>query len=244
MVLGLILGLVKLQLPVLYTFGPEDSELSRVIYVMDSNLTDKLITAADTDGKKLAALSFDDGPDPVYTPDVLDILKYYQVKATFFVVGASAEAHPGLVKRAVQEGHEIENHTYSHPDLRSESEVETADEILKTDRLIEKLSGMKGKYFRPPRRLYRQETIEIAEHNGYKTVLWTICAENSKVKTPEEMAKRVINAARPGMIILAHDGRLDRSTTLAALPLIIKGLQKQGYEFVTLDKLIKYKADK
>lgn len=237
--LGLVLGLAKSQLPVLYVYSPEDSELSRVIYVMDSNLTDKLITAVDTDGKRLAALSFDDGPDPLYTPGVLDILKDYQIKATFFLVGASVEDHPDLVKRAIEEGHEIENHTYSHPDLRGESGVKTEAEILKTDKLLVKMSGIKGQYFRPPRRLYRQETIEIAERNGYKTVLWTICAENSKAKTPEEMAKRVIKAARPGMIILAHDGRLDRSATLAALPMIIEGLQEQGYEFVTLDKLIK-----
>lgn len=244
MILGLILWLAKLQLPVLYTFGPEDSELSKVIYVMDSNLSDKLITTVDTEGKRLIALSFDDGPDPLYTPVVLDILKHYQVKATFFVVGASVEAQPGLVKRAIAEGHEIENHTFSHPDLRSESSVKIEAEILKTDRLLTKISGIKGKYFRPPRRLYHQETIEIAERNGYKTVLWTICVENSKVKKPEEMAKRVIEAAHPGMIILAHDGRVDRSTTLAALPMIIEGLQAQGYEFVTLDKLIQSQADK
>lgn len=241
--LGLILSLGKSQLPVLYTVGSEDSELSKVIYVMENSLHDKLISSVDTDGKKLAALSFDDGPDPLYTPGVLEILKRYQVKATFFVVGESIETQPGLVKREIEEGHEIENHTYSHPDLRSESELKTEEEILKTGQLLEKMSGMKGHYFRPPRRLYRKETIEIAERNGYKTVLWTICVENSKVKKPEEMAKRVINAARPGMIILAHDGRLDRSSTLYALPMIIEGLQEQGYEFVTLEQLISARVE-
>ena len=236
--LGLILGLGKSQWPVLYTFGPEDSELSRVIYVMENSLNDKLISSVDTNGKKLVALSFDDGPDPLYTPRVLEILKRYQVKATFFLVGESVEAQPGLVMREIEEGHEIENHTYSHPDLRSESELKTEEEIFKTGQLLENLSGKKGQFFRPPRRLYRKETIEIAERNGYKTVLWTICVENSKAKTPEDMAKRVINAARPGMIILAHDGRLDRSPTLSALPIIIEGLQEQGYEFETLEKLI------
>lgn len=236
--LGLIIGLAESRLPVLYAFRPEDSELSKVIYVMENGLNDKLIHSVDTDGKKLVALSFDDGPDPLYTPGVIEILKSYQVKATFFLVGESVEAHPGLVKREIEEGHEIENHTYSHPDLRNESELKTEEEILKTGQLLEDLSGIKSYYFRPPRRLYRKETTEIAERNGYKTVLWTICVENSKAKTPEKMAKRVINAARPGMIILAHDGRLDRSSTLKALPMIIEGLQEQGYEFVTLDKLI------
>ncbi len=243
--LGLIIGLdiVKSQLSVLYTFGPEDSELSRAIYVMENKLTDKLICNVDTDGKKLVALSFDDGPDPLYTPGVLEILKRYQIKATFFVVGESVEAQPGLVKREIEEGHEIENHTYSHPDLRSENDLKTEEEIFKTGQLIENMSGTKGHFFRPPRRLYRKETIEIAERNGYQTVLWTICVENSKAKTPEDMAKRVINAARPGMIILAHDGRLDRNPTLAALPMIIEGLQELGYEFVTLDKLISARVE-
>jgi len=241
--LGLILGLGKSQLLVLSAFGPEDSELSKVIYVVENNLTEKLITSVDTDGKKLAALSFDDGPDPLYTPGVLEILKRYQIKATFFVVGESVEAQPGLVKKEIEEGHELGNHTYSHPDLRSESDFKTEAEIHKTGQLLQKLSGTKGHFFRPPRRLYRKETIAIAERYGYKTVLWTICVENSKTKTPEEMAKRVIGAARPGMIILAHDGRLDRSLTLDALPMIIEGLQEQGYEFVTLEKLVGAGAD-
>lgn len=237
--LFLLIITARMQLPVNPVFGPEDSELSRMVYAAENSLNDKLICSVDTKGKKLAALTFDDGPDPLFTSAVLEILQRYHIKATFFIVGQSAEIHPWLVQREIAEGHEIANHTWSHPDLRSQTEVRTQAEIEKTGLLIEKYQGQKGGYFRPPRRLYRKETLAIAERNGYKTVLWTVCAENSKSKTPEEMAKRVINAARPGMIILAHDGRLDRRPTLDALPLIIEGLQEQGYTFVRLDTLIK-----
>lgn len=238
--LGFVFMLITLpmHLPVNVAFGTEDSEFSRVIYLAENSLTHRLICNVDTNGEKLAALTFDDGPDPLFTAAVLDILQRYHIKATFFVVGESIQAYPGLLKREIAEGHEIENHTWSHPDLRSQDEVKTLEEIKKTELLIKQYGGQQVKYFRPPRRLYRRATIDIAERNGYKTVLWTICTENSKAKTPAEMAERVLRAARPGMIILAHDGRLDRRPTLDALPLIIEGLQEKGYTFVTLDEMM------
>jgi peptidoglycan/xylan/chitin deacetylase (PgdA/CDA1 family) len=239
----MILGLLKSQLYTMQTFAGEDSEISRVIYVVDSNLSRKLITNVDTDGQKLVALTLDDGPDPLYTTEVLNILKRYQVKATFFVVGENVEAYPALVKQAVDAGHEIENHTYTHPDLSQVDDIGTEQEIRKTEALLDGMLGSRTKYFRPPRKLFRSETIEIAQRYGYKTVLWTICVENTNAKTPQVMAARVIGAARPGMIILAHDGRLDRSKTMLALPIIIEAFQKQGYQFVTLDELFKQQTD-
>jgi len=235
----MILGLLKSQLHTMQTFAGEDSEISRVIYVAETRLTSKLITHVDTDGKQLVALTFDDGPDPVYTTEVLKILKQYKVKATFFVVGENVEAYPALVKQEVDAGHEIENHTYTHPDLSQVNDVGTEQEIRKTDALLIRMLGREMNYFRPPRKLFRPATIEIAQRYGYKTVLWTICVENANAKTPQVMAERVVHAARPGMIILAHDGRLDRSKTMIALPIIIEAFQKQGYQFVTLEKLMK-----
>ena len=237
--LGLVLMMVllKSQLYTMQTFAGEDSEISRVIYVVDSNLSSKLITHVDTGGKKLVALTFDDGPDPLYTKNVLRILRRYGIKATFFVVGENAEAYPDLVKQEMNEGHEIENHTYTHADLSRVDEAATEQEISKTDKLLRRMLGRDINYFRPPRKLFRAETIEIAERYGYKTILWTICVENANARIPPNMAARVVDAARPGMIILAHDGRLDRSKTLLALPIIIEAMQKQGYQFVTMDDL-------
>lgn len=239
LLVGLLLSLLKSQLYALQTFAGEDSELSRVIYVMDSNLSKRLITHVETNGEKLIALTFDDGPDPLYTNDVLEILEKYNIKATFFVVGENAQAHPELIRREIDAGHEIENHTYTHADLSRANAAGTEEEIQKTDALLGRMLNRNMKYFRPPKKLFRPETIDIAERNDYQTVLWTICVENAQSPTPQSMAKRVIDAARPGMIILAHDGRLDRSKTLLALPIIIKAYQEQGYQFVTLDELLK-----
>jgi peptidoglycan/xylan/chitin deacetylase (PgdA/CDA1 family) len=239
LIAGLLLSLLTSQLYTLQTFTQEDSEISRVIYVMDSKLSKRLITHIDTDGKKLVALTFDDGPDPLYTDSVLQILKKYKVPATFFVVGENAAAHPDLIQQEIKAGHEIENHTFTHADLSLADASGTEEEIQKTDALLIRMLERNIKYFRPPKKLFRPETIDIAERQGYQTVLWTICVENAQSPTPRAMAKRVIDAARPGMIILAHDGRLDRSQTILALPIIIEAFLKQGYRFVTLDELIR-----
>jgi peptidoglycan/xylan/chitin deacetylase (PgdA/CDA1 family) len=226
----------------LHNFGIEDSELTRVFYIIESNASCKLISHVDTGGEKLVALTFDDGPDPRFTPQVLDILDYYHVKATFFIVGQQARKNPELVRRISREGYEIENHTYSHPDLSKYSIEQTRNEIIAAQRIITDLTNRRPRCFRPPKKLFRPETIEVAEKYGYKTILWTICVENNKCKTPGDMASRVIKAARPGMIILAHDGRLDRSKTVESLPFIIEGYLENGYRFVTMDEL--FQAEK
>lgn len=235
----LLLTLLKSQLYSLHTFGQEDSDISKLIYVLETNLSSKLISHVYIGPKKLVALTFDDGPDPKYTAEILSILKRNQVRATFFVVGENAKKYPEIIKKEIEEGHEIENHTYTHPDLSQESNPRTGEEIQKTQQLLSEIGEIRLQFFRPPKKLYRPETIQIAEANGYKTVLWSICVENQKAKTPELMAQRVIAAARPGIIILAHDGRMDRSRTVQALPRIIEEYHNLGYEFVTLDELLK-----
>ncbi|MGE5404644.1 MAG: polysaccharide deacetylase family protein [Candidatus Saccharibacteria bacterium] len=218
---------------------PDDSELGKIMFLVRTNFNPKLITTADTHGKKLVALTFDDGPDPRFTPKVLDILKKYNIKATFFVVGQSAEKHPDLIKRQISEGHEIENHTYTHPDLEKDSGFRIDEEILKCQFIIENLTNRRPIYFRPPKKLFNQEVIDLAELNGYQTILWSIGVEHRASKTVKDMAQRVIDDRHPGMIILAHDGRLDRTRTVESLPFIIDALQKDGYKFITLEELTK-----
>lgn len=232
---GISLCLFEIHSPAISAFT--DQDISVDSSPEGVKLEDQLISSINTGDKKLVVLSIDDGPDPIYTPQVLDILKKYKIKATFFVVGKSLETYPDLVKREITEGHEVENHTYSHPDLRDKDEFSTEQEILRTEYILKGFRGSKPNYFRPPSKFYRPETIEVAERNGYKTVLWSICAENKNAVMPKQMADRVIRAAKPGMIILTHDGRLDRSRSVQALPMIIEGLQEQGYKFVTLDQL-------
>jgi len=216
----------------------EDLNPRRTVLMLSSVWKGDIITQVDTSGRKLVALTFDDGPDPRYTPSVLAILKQYQVKATFFVVGENAEAHPGLVRQAIKEEHEIENHTYSHPELNRDTLAEVKAEIVGAQETIEGLTGRYPHYFRPPKRLYNQQVIKAAHASSMQVVLWTVCVENQSCPTPQKMAARVLKKMRPGAIILAHDGGLPRETTIHALPFIIEGYQEQGYTFVTLSELI------
>ncbi|NSW81931.1 MAG: polysaccharide deacetylase family protein [Syntrophothermus sp.] len=188
--------------------------------------------------EKLVALTFDDGPDPRYTPQVLDILKQHRVHATFFVVGESVQRHPDIVKRELQEGHEIENHSYTHPDLGKKNAAEILKELETTQKVIEITAGRAPRYFRPPRGLFNTQVVEIAQRLGMKTVLWDIGVEHRAFRDPRDMAYRVVGKAHPGIIILAHDGRLDRSLTVKALPILINEYQKMGYRFVTLTELL------
>ncbi|MGE5415755.1 MAG: polysaccharide deacetylase family protein [Acidobacteriota bacterium] len=235
-VIFVLIGLSFLQLDQKL---PDDSELGKIVFLIKTNFTPKLVTTVDTDGKKLVALTFDDGPDPRFTPKVLDILKKYNIKATFFVIGQSAEKNPSLISRQIKEGHEIENHTYTHPDLQKDNGFRIDEEILECQFTIEDLTHRRPVYFRPPKKLFNKEIIDLADLNGYQTILWSIGVEHNGSKTIEDMAQRVIDDAHPGMIILAHDGRLDRTRTVEALPFIIEAYQKEGYKFITLEELMK-----
>ncbi|KUG03197.1 polysaccharide deacetylase family protein [hydrocarbon metagenome] len=219
------------------------SIIDNKLFVFSSRFNNRLFYHVDTRGDKLVALTFDDGPDPVYTPRALDILDQHQIKATFFVVGEQAEYYPDLLLQAVERGHEIENHTFTHPDLTRESYNQVVLEILKTQQVIENITKRSPVYFRPPKRLTNRQVTEMVEQQGLKTVLWTVGVESQESPTVQNMAERVINHARPGCIILAHDGRLDRSRTLEALPLIIEGYQQMGYRFVTLEELMQHQHE-
>jgi peptidoglycan/xylan/chitin deacetylase (PgdA/CDA1 family) len=219
------------------------TEINKSLYQIETIFNHKLITKGTTK-EKLVALTIDDGPDPRFTPEVLDIMKRYHVPATFFVVGQSCKKYPDLIKRELAEGNEIENHTYTHPDLSKDNALRTEEEILKDQEVILHLTNRMPVYFRPPKRLFTNETVDIAEANGYRVVLWSICVEHQACKTVSDMANRVIKAAKPGIIILTHDGRLDRSRSVEALPMIIEGYQKKGYRFVRLDELLKNQSSK
>ncbi|MGE5405274.1 MAG: polysaccharide deacetylase family protein, partial [Candidatus Saccharibacteria bacterium] len=197
----------------------------------------KVITRANT-SEKVIALTFDDGPDPRFTPQILKILRDQKIKATFFVVGEEAYLHPDIIEQEAAQMHEIENHTYTHPNLLAMTDLTANEEIMWCHQTIEDLISRPPLYFRPPRRLFNNDIMSLSQIYGYKTVLWTVCLENSLARTPQAMTDRVVSQCVPGAIILAHDGHLDRSMTVRALPLLIAQLKKQGYKFVTLEELL------
>ena len=194
---------------------------------------------------KVVALTFDDGPDPLYTPAILDILKNYGVSATFFMVGRHVEQYPELARRIAREGHTLGNHTWSHRSLVPLSTEYTRLEIMRTHEIIEKVTGTPPRYFRPPRGIYSAFARDFLQEQGYTVVLWSVTSQDWLELPAGRIAARVLNRAGPGSILLFHDsGNLvsteggNRINTVKSLPLVIEGLQEQGYFFLTVEELI------
>ncbi|MBL6853853.1 MAG: glycosyltransferase, partial [Alphaproteobacteria bacterium] len=206
---------------------------------------------------KKIALTFDDGPDPEWTPQVLDILKQKGVKATFFVIGANAAAHPELVLRMVEEGHEVGNHTYTHPNLADTPAAGVPIELNATQRLFQALTGRSLVLFRPPYLGDAEpddpsdmEPIEIAQNMGYITLGEHIDPIDWALPGVDQIVKRVLRPLdhpvpdeRYANTVLLHDAGGDRSQTVAALPILIDQLRARGYQFVLAGDLIGMKRD-
>ncbi len=191
--------------------------------------------------KRQVALTFDDAPDNVYTPRVLDVLKKEGVKATFFCVGNRIEAHPDVVRRMVAEGHVLGNHTYSHPNLPKLSDAKFREEIRKTDQLIMKYAGYAPSFVRPPYGNISEEQIKWLASQHRKVVNWNIDSLDWKGLTRDQVAVNVLSNIKPNAIILQHSGigaggNLDG--TVEALPEIIGKLKKDKVKFVTVPGMI------
>lgn len=198
------------------------------------------------DDKKLA-ITFDDGPDPTYTPEILDILKKYGVHATFFVIGVNANGNQTILRRIVNEGNEIGNHTYTHPNISTISPEQLNVELDATERLFEGVLGRKSLLFRPP---YSEDIAPttpdqvqpLVETNafGYYTVGINIDPSDWMKPGTDAIVSSVVSDAENGMgsVILMHDAGGDRSQTVAALPKIIERLQAEGFQFVTVSDLV------
>jgi peptidoglycan-N-acetylglucosamine deacetylase len=207
--------------------------------------------------KNKVVISFDDGPDPRWTPRILDILKEKHVPAVFFVVGEGANAEPSLLKREYNEGHEIGNHTFTHPNFDEISHTQVKWELNLTQRLIESTLGVKSLLFRPPYGIdhqpeYAEEVAPLPypQEMGYIIVGqridpddWRMAAGKPQ-RPAKEIADDVLRQADKGNIILLHDGGGDREQTVEALPLIIDKLRAKGYEFTSVSDLLgKTRAD-
>jgi peptidoglycan-N-acetylglucosamine deacetylase len=192
--------------------------------------------------EKVIALTFDDGPSPTFTPKILDLLKSYDVKATFFSVGYRMEKQPEIVKRQVEEGHEIANHTYSHPSFRRLSKAKIKEELNKTTETIYKFTGKTPKHFRPPEGYYNEKIINTANETGYTVVMWSWHLDSFDWRYPgvDYMVRKILSNATGGDIMLFHDFGGDRTTTIKALQQIIPVLKMRGYTFVTVTELLQY----
>ncbi len=193
------------------------------------------------EGTKKIALTFDDGPHPRYTPEILEILDRYGVKATFFVVGLNVETYPELVKTVVDEGHEIGNHTYSHANLRRAHYDGVCSEIAVTERLIYENTDFRTRLLRPPEGVYSQAVCDAAANFDYTIILWSVDTRDWAHTPSEEIVRHVLTDVRGGDIILFHDFIGQDSPTPDALRKILPALIAQGYQFVTVSELLSSK---
>jgi peptidoglycan/xylan/chitin deacetylase (PgdA/CDA1 family) len=189
-------------------------------------------------GGKEIALSFDDGPSP-YTSQVLDILDRHGAKATFFVVGRNAQANPKLVRRAVEAGHEIGNHTWSHASLPALKKAVRHTEVEGANDAVRAATGHRPLLFRPPYGAMRPGTNREIRQLGMLPVVWSVDPRDYQPHvTAKALIARIRAGLRPGSIILLHDGGGDRSKTVAALPAILDEVARKGYRAVTVTQLL------
>lgn len=193
--------------------------------------------------RKVVALTFDDGPNPPYTDQMLDILKQHNVKATFFMVGSHVDLYPATARRIAMEGHAIGNHTYHHYDLLKLSHERVKEEIELCSKAIERATGVKTDLLRPPHGFRDTVVVEAANDKGMRLIEWSVMARDWKAPDAETIVKRTVKNVHNGAIILLHDGdgnlsSADRGLVTEALPALIVQLKALGYEFVTVPELL------
>ncbi len=182
--------------------------------------------------KKKIAITFDDGPHPVYTLKLLDGLAQRNVKATFFIIGESAERYPEVIKRIHDEGHLLGNHTYSHVQLTCISSTRAIEEIHKTNDILSSITGENVRYIRPPFGLYNKT---LAASSDLVPVLWTVDPRDWSVLNTNSVVSHVVKKVKENDVILLHD---IFDTSVDAALQIIDSLLEQGYTFVTVDELM------
>ena len=186
--------------------------------------------------KPMIALTFDDGPNPKYTPKLLDLLYQNQVHATFFLIGKNVKGNELLIKEMASSGHEIENHTFSHPELTTLDKYNIELEVSGVEKELKKiLPDYSTDYVRPP---YGKYTEEVESSILYPLVLWTIDSEDWKYDNSGDIYNNVINNVKDGDIIVFHD---NNKATIEALKRIITKLRESNFQFVTVSQLYQYK---
>ncbi len=186
------------------------------------------------------ALTFDDGPSATLTPKLLDLLAAHHIKATFFVIGENVAEHPEIVSRAAREGHEIGNHSWSHPNLGKMSDESVRRQLQQTDDAIKSATGKRPTLMRPPYgSITAREKRWIHDEFGYDIILWDVDPYDWKRPGPAVVRARILKETRPGSIVLSHD---IHPGTIEAMPSTFDELEAKGFKFVTVSELIRMAA--
>ena len=194
------------------------------------------VSSVPVDGPYIA-LTFDDGPSAKLTPKLLDLLAQHHIHATFFVIGENVAQHPEIVKRAAREGHEIGNHSWSHPNLAKLSDENVRNQIKRTEEVISGAIGARPVLLRPPYgSLTARQKHFIHDELGYEIVLWDVDPYDWKRPGPTVVTNRILKETRPGSIVLSHD---IHPGTIEAMPATLSELEARGFKFVTVSELLR-----
>jgi peptidoglycan/xylan/chitin deacetylase (PgdA/CDA1 family) len=182
------------------------------------------------------ALTFDDGPHGTLTPRLLDLLAERRVKATFYVIGRNVEAHPDIARRIVAEGHEIANHTWSHPSLSRLSAPRIAEELRRTHETVLEVAGVRMTNLRPPYGAFNDRVRQVAfDGHGYDTIMWSVDPLDWKYRNSVRVTRELVGGAAPGAVLLCHD---IHKTTVAAIAPAVDQLLARQFSFVTVAELM------
>lgn len=240
---ALILGAIVLIGISIKNIYNKDIEVGMLEKTSKNDYEDLIIKCGNTD-EKLIALTFDDGPDEDFTPQILDILKKYNVKATFYVIGEKVQYNKKIIKRQYEEGHEIGNHTYTHINVSKNGYNKIKKEIGDTQSAVKSVTGIYPKTFRPPYRAISKDMCDIIKEKDMNIVLWSyVDARDWESPGVCSIVKSIESGIQNGCIILLHDYnkiRVPKSQTIEALDIIIPNLLEKGYKFVTISELIEH----
>jgi peptidoglycan-N-acetylglucosamine deacetylase len=198
-------------------------------------------TGASTE--KVVALTFDDGPSPLYTPQIMALFKQYQAHGTFFVMGCKVEQYPRLVQALLRNGHEVGNHSFSHPRLTKEDQISRERELERTCLDLDLLGcPQKSRCFRPPYSAYDDRLKTYLAHTNRRLVMWSVDSGDWRGLPTPDIIKNVLTRVRNGSIIIFHDSCeqawANRHPTVEALKTILPALQAAGYRMVTVSELL------
>src|SRR5881398_1494708 len=227
------IGLATAHIPAERTIAARDSEKVNRNAPAESRITFSFVHV---DGPYIA-LTFDDGPSATLTPKLLDILAAHQIKATFFVIGENVVEHPEIVARAAREGHEIGNHSWSHPNFGKMSDEGVRGQVQRTDDAIKDATGTRPILLRPPYgSITARQKRWIHDQFGYQVILWDVDPYDWKRPGPPVVRNRILKETQPGSIVLSHD---IHPGTIEAMPSTLDALEAKGFKFVTVSELIR-----
>jgi peptidoglycan-N-acetylglucosamine deacetylase len=211
----------------------QDAKINNENAAAESSIT---FNSVHVDGPYIA-MTFDDGPSAALTPKLLDILGAHHIKATFFVIGENVAQHPEIVERAAREGHEIGNHSWSHPNLAKMSDEGVRRQLSRTDEVIKSATGTRPTLLRPPYgSITAREKRWIGDEFGYQIILWDVDPYDWKRPGLAVVRNRILKETRPGSIVLSHD---IHPGTIEAMPSTLDALEDKGFKFVTVSELIR-----